>query len=871
MDKGYLYELQIRDHIINSLNKKAFLWKHTPETILINNGIIGSHNENRIKRKENVINPLQDTGIDIIFLEDETKCAIVQCKNGYMKGITMENLAGFMCWMATLDKLNGYVYYTDKLSINVKTLPINKRIQFIKQPYIETKIITDIKFNIDPDKLAYQIIAQNNAKEYYIDNKHGIISMPCGTGKTYTSYLISQMFKQIIIISPLKQFAKQNLDRYIEYGYKYNTMLIDSDGCRDINIINQFIKKNNRFILSATYDSVDMIYMALDNMHKPFFIIDEFHNLSENNVLNDDDIFNKIICTKHRKLFMSATPRIYELEYTRDSYDYIFGETIYHMSFNEAIKMNYITDYTIWLPSIHEDLSELYNELSIYDIDYTIKAKCVYLYSCLINNGSRKCIIYCVDVKEINDMMTAMKTLNQFYYLDLHMDMITSNTTHTNRTITLNRFASSDKLELLFSVRILDECIDIPSCDSIYITYPTKSKIRTIQRLSRCIRIDRHNKYKQGNIFIWCDEYELILETLAGIKEYDIDFVHKIKTNCNNLYGKKNIDDMVMLDNELIQNYIIGIKEFKCISWFDKLEEIKRYIDMNGKRPSKRDTDNDITRMSRWLQHQVNYYKNKKYNMKNDVIYKAWYNFINTPNYKEYFISNEEEWTNKLYLVKKYIDINGQRPPSSPNTNNETRKQGIWIITQIGNYQRNRKIMKNKYIYDMWTKFITSDEYKKFFISNEEKWCEMLIKIKKYIDNNKKKPTSNRNKYDNEAVMASWLSVNSQKYKTKTAIMKNKYIYDMWTEFITSDEYKEYFISNNILWYKNLNKVKVYMDAYNKIPSHGSKNINIKYIGNWLCHQKKNYKTRKDIMKNDDIYKSFTEFITSDKYKKYFS
>jgi hypothetical protein len=153
MEKGYLYELQIRDYIINSLNKKAYLWKHTPETILINNGIIGSHNENRIKRKENGINPLQDTGIDIIFLENDIKCALVQCKNGYMKGITMENLAGFMCWMATLDKLNGYVYYTDKLSINVKTLPINKRIQFIKQPYIETKIITDMKFHIDPDKL----------------------------------------------------------------------------------------------------------------------------------------------------------------------------------------------------------------------------------------------------------------------------------------------------------------------------------------------------------------------------------------------------------------------------------------------------------------------------------------------------------------------------------------------------------------------------------------------------------------------------------------------------------------------------------------------------------------------------------------------
>jgi hypothetical protein len=33
--KGDIYEIYIRDHIINDLNKQAFLWSHTPEIILI--------------------------------------------------------------------------------------------------------------------------------------------------------------------------------------------------------------------------------------------------------------------------------------------------------------------------------------------------------------------------------------------------------------------------------------------------------------------------------------------------------------------------------------------------------------------------------------------------------------------------------------------------------------------------------------------------------------------------------------------------------------------------------------------------------------------------------------------------------------------
>ena len=32
--KGDKYEIQIRDYIINNLNKPAYLWKDTPEIIL---------------------------------------------------------------------------------------------------------------------------------------------------------------------------------------------------------------------------------------------------------------------------------------------------------------------------------------------------------------------------------------------------------------------------------------------------------------------------------------------------------------------------------------------------------------------------------------------------------------------------------------------------------------------------------------------------------------------------------------------------------------------------------------------------------------------------------------------------------------------
>jgi len=218
-----------------------------------------------------------------------------------------------------------------------------------------------------------------------------------------------------------------------------------------------------------------------------------------------------------------------------------------------------------------------------------------------------------------------MNSLNNFYYLDYEISQITSINTEKERNKILNNFTNNNnKIQLLFSVRILDECIDIPSCDSIYITYPSKSKIRTIQRLCRCIRIDKNNKFKIGNIYIWCNEYDDILETLSGIKEYDLFFKNKIMVNQTNFYGNsKSIE--FNNDTKLIENYIIGIKEY---NWNYKLKLVEKYIIENNKTPSKVDKNKENKQLGMWLDHQKQNYKNNKNIMKDENIRKQWETFI---------------------------------------------------------------------------------------------------------------------------------------------------------------------------------------------------------------------------------------------------
>ena len=76
--------------------------------------------------------------------------------------------------------------------------------------------------------------------------------------------------------------------------------------------------------------------------------------------------------------------------------------------------------------------------------------------------------------------------------------------------------------------------------------------------------------------------------------------------------------------------------------------------------------------------------------------------------------------------------------------------------------------------------------------------------------------------------------------------------------------------SNEEVWMDNLERVKAYIDKYNKRPPKKDSDKNIKYLGCWLCTQKKNYPIKTQIMMFDRIRKKWEEFINDEKYNDYF-
>jgi len=325
-------------------------------------------------------------------------------------------------------------------------------------------------------------------------------------------------------------------------------------------------------------------------------------------------------------------------------------------------------------------------------------------------------------------------------------------------------------------------------------------KIPNIQKLWEEF-IEKYNEYFISNEELWKDTIKKVAKYIDENKkkpsQYDKNNTIKklgkwiIQQQINYL-KKQNIMkilDIQKLWEEFIEKYneyVISKEEL----WKDTMKKVEEYINKNKKRPSDRDKNYSIKKLGIWINtQQINYLRKQKI-IKNLNIQKLWEEFIEK--YNEYFISNEEQWKNKIQEVTKYINENKKRP-SNTNKNNKIQKLAAWINTQQINYSKKQQIMKNLNIQKLWEEFI--EKYNEYFISNEELWKNIIKKVEKYIDENKKRPSS-KDINDSIKKMGNWINAQQNNYLKKQKIMKNPDIQKLWEEFL--EKYNEYLFLQKI-------------------------------------------------------------------------
>jgi superfamily II DNA or RNA helicase len=884
VQKGTLYEVFIQNYLEKqNLNNNYWLWKDVPELELRKASILGEWNTYRFNRKRNnqiakEENKLIDTGCDILAkINDEY--IIIQCKNYDENNyVTVLDLAGFYMMISHYE-LNGIVYYTSKLSPNITSQKQIEKIKYIKKIFNNNQIENDNNDNDNENKIKNNLIA--NARDYQIDavnkinsvfstKKRAILQLPCGLGKTLISMMVGLNYEQIVIFSPLKQYCIQNLDRYLsESKYsKYKSLIIDSDETRDIDVITEFIKKNNKFILSVCFKSVDVIMKIIDKLNNPIFIIDEWHNISKNDIiLSEEYPMSNLLYSDSRILFMSATPKIYDVE-DDELNEELFGEIEYSYNMGTAITNGLICDYEIYLPDIQvnnnifiQNIDEEIN-LSIYAInsnDLVIKSN--FIMRGLLETGARKCIMYVRTHEEAEEYKKILIKLNEYFSVDLLVNTILSKDNKESRINKIKSFTLFNGFSILINVEILNECIDVKECDSIFFTYCSNSKIKNIQRISRSNRKDDKNKNKISKIFLWASEYEDTIDILTHLKEFDNSFmIEKVK-----IFNINNNEEQILersknsLKYKILEDYILNIKV--AYNWDEKYNLLINYIKENNSLPSKASPDKDISLIGKFYQYQNYNYGKKLKMMKHPKYYNIWTEFLSKND--EYFVSHEQAWIRKLNIAKDFIKQN-KRLPSKYTDEEKEKKIGVWISLQKNQGKYGTKLLSDDHpeIKTLWNNFL--EENKKLFLNNNDKWYDILDDLKKYISENNKLPSCH-SKEENTKFLGNWILTQKKNAKNKTQIMADEDVFNTWSEFC--QENAELLLSKEELWINNLNKLEKFIDINRKRPSKHSSNNDEKSLGNWLIHQVQYLKANTNSMKNEELRKSFTEF--TQKYNEY--
>ena len=459
----------------------------------------------------------------------------------------MENLAGFYFLLYEYN-LTGILYYNGTLSQRVKDLSTNK-IQFINLPFNNNTldIIEDIEVPIITRD--YQL----SAYEKLHNKQLSILSLPCGMGKTYTASILAKHYDNIIILSPLRYLALQTLEHFKKYlGAIYSPILISLDGKRKLEDINNYIKDKN--IISATYDSSDIVIQLLGRLKKIYVIIDEFHNLSHNNIHTPDNHLYKILHYNCNKIFLSATP----------IKNFMNIKNIYSYDWSSAITNKYICDFNIYIPDKNEDYQtfvDMLKKTCDENIDEKLIKKAYFMLRSMLFNGDKKCICYMTCIEFAVNMSNILIWLSKLLNIDIEFWQIDCQTKKTIREQIILNFKQAHKIAIIINVHILDEGINIPECDSVFITQPSNNMINIIQRMCRANRI-LDNK-TQCNIYLWCKEQktEIILDYIYNNTEgYTKDkvFIYNTKTKHIQKRANENAVQITLNTNKLVLNEQLG-------------------------------------------------------------------------------------------------------------------------------------------------------------------------------------------------------------------------------------------------------------------------------------------------------------------------
>lgn len=277
-----------------------------------------------------------------------------------------------------------------------------------------------------------------------------------------------------------------------------------------------------------------MLVEVLDRIdvdrERTLVIVDEAHNIEGTEGLR------AIVERSERCLLMSGTMPEHLLED-------LDAEVVYRYPIADAIRDGAIVDYRIYVPSIirkgqdgpMEANVPVPEEVRAASEELALAPMCLYLASGMMQTGARRTIVYLRSHKECEAFLQMMRIVAEEYHgMEFWGGRVTMYEQGDERARIFREFQEDDgrrKLRVLATVRVVDEGIDLPKADSVFITCISSAtrEIRMVQRICRAVRKDPANPNKMASVFLWCDSWAQIIGSLELLREEDVHFMQKLR------------------------------------------------------------------------------------------------------------------------------------------------------------------------------------------------------------------------------------------------------------------------------------------------------------------------------------------------------
>ena len=629
-----------------------------------------------------------EIGTDLIIQTKDDKIIGVQCKT-YTGTIPKDKIASWLYDTSDDSIYDERILMSTGSSLSKNAITLinrgkNKNARFMLFDNFDKENLNWPLFSQDialfkeqkskpPPKRDHQKVAVNTIIKRFKHVDKGKLIMACGSGKTLTAYWIDEKLKThlTVCLFPSLLLLSDNIDEWNKYG-KFKSLAVCSDSTvstkkdeygdisRKLSIdtttnverIIEFISSPGKKVLFGTYDSSIKISQALIQSKKTidFLVADEAHRTAGVNSRNysiclDDEKFKA-----RKKLYMTATQRIIPghiksrlVENEIDSFsmdsENLYGETLFYLSFGEAIDKGLLADYKIHiLEAKNSEIKKSFNDndlLELKNLKYgpsiiastiaVLKATKKFQFNKFISFHNRVSAADSFQKNFINISKSLNKKVSNFKF----SDVLSAQKSTIIRREKLKRLRNlkSNEFGFISNARCLSEGVDVPSLDGIIVSDPRQSKVDIVQMTGRALRKENLNQKKIARIVIpiivddsksdleQIDEsnFRTLNKVISAMRSHDerLDqLINQFVLNADNKSKLTDLEDKIVFENvgifsdtaykEFLLKSIKSTEDNWDVRLSDWINFFKKYGRFPRDRKHKKVTGTEEISLERW-------------------------------------------------------------------------------------------------------------------------------------------------------------------------------------------------------------------------------------------------------------------------------